>query len=339
MAYNTDMNKRRKAKRENTRFWGTQAVILLVLAGIISSLIFIPGNDVLIPEQNASVLAVAAPAAENENNKADGSKLAIEITDINSQYALLAELSSGQVLAEKNGYEKMYPASMTKIMTAVLALEYFDDLNSEIELNSNMFQYIEEQNASVAGFHPGERVRVIDLLYGVMLPSGADAAIALANVVGGTESGFAKLMTKKAHELGAVNTNFVNCTGLHDDNHYTTAYDMAIILGYALKNETFKNIASTPEYTTAKTNKHPSGLSMKSTVFNAIKNSGKTNEYIKGGKTGFTLEGCQCLASFAEKNGKTYILITAKAGTEYSSRATFHIKDAFNIYERYAVVG
>ena len=128
-----------------------------------------------------------------------------------------------------------------------------------------MFAGLYEQDATQAGFQPGETVRAIDLLYGVMLPSGAECCIALSYAIAGSEQGFVDLMNKKAEKLGMDGTHFCDSTGLHNPDHYSTAKDMAVLLQYALKNDTFREIAESPWHSTPGTNLHPDGITYYST--------------------------------------------------------------------------
>ena len=156
---------------------------------------------------------------------------------------------------------------MTKIMTVIVAIENLDDLDQEITLTQEMFQGLYEQDATQAGFQPGETVRAIDLLYGAMLPSGAECCIALADTVGGSRDGFVELMNKKAQRIGMNGTHFCDTTGLHDPDHYSTVRDIAVLLRYALRNDTFREIIESPRHSTGVTNIHPSGITYYSTMF------------------------------------------------------------------------
>ena len=271
--------------------------------------------------------------------------LPIDFEELNSSYypneelysphAILLRLNDHKVIFENKSDEKIYPASLTKIMTAIVAIENISNLEETVTLPEKIFTDLYTANASMAGFLPGEEVTAIDLLYGTLLPSGADASIGLAFRISGSESEFVRLMNKKAKELGMENTHFANATGLHDDNHYTTVKDIAVLLQYALKNETFRNIFTTVRHSTDNTNLHPGGITFYSTL------STKTNTYefdggkMMGGKTGYTDEAGLCLASVAEKGEYEYILVTAGAkGNQYTEQ--FHIMDAFTVYEKIA---
>nr|MBQ4319298.1 serine hydrolase [Clostridia bacterium] len=256
--------------------------------------------------------------------------------EIYSQTALLVDLSTGVILAEKNPDAKIYPASLTKIMTALIAVERLTDLDEKYMFTDEIFISLRGKNASISGFEAWETVTVRDLIYGVMLPSGAESSIAVAELIAGSETGFAAVMNEKAQEIGMESTHFVNCTGLHDDDHYTTASDLAKLLDYALSNDLFREIFTSKTYTTTRTKYHQTGLTFEQTVFRYIRAQGESrnNKYIIGGKTGFTIEGGQCLATLASDGNFEYILITTGAG-EGTNRPYYNVLDAIYIYDRY----
>ena len=257
----------------------------------------------------------------------------LDISGINSPYAVLMQVRGGRVIGEINGEEKMYPASMTKIMTTIVAIENLKDLDQEITLTNEMFEGLYEQDATQAGFQPGETVRAIDLLYGVMLPSGAECCVGLAQHLFGSEENFVAKMNEKAAELGMDSTHFVTCTGLHDENHYTTVRDLTKLLSYALQNDTFRQIYCTSEYTTSATASAPEGLHFLSTMFKKMDSPEVNGGEIEGGKTGYTGEAGQCLASLAKVDDVEYILVTAGAPGGPSTEP-YHIEDAKTVYNR-----
>lgn len=256
----------------------------------------------------------------------------LDLSGINSPYAVLMQARGGKIIGEMGSEERIYPASMTKIMTAVVAIEELDDLETEITLNSETFAGLYEQDATQAGFQPDETVRAIDLLYGVMLPSGAECCIALADEIAGSEEAFVELMNKKAEKLGMDDTNFRDTTGLHDPEHYSTVKDMAILLKYALRNDTFREIIESPYHSTPPTNIHPDGITFYSTMFNELSDTAVTGGEILGGKTGYTSDAGLCLASFAKIGDREYILVTANAPGNTGS--PLHVQDAVTIYNR-----
>ena len=254
----------------------------------------------------------------------------LDLSGINSSTAVLMQVRGGKVIGEINGDQQMYPASMTKIMTAIVAIEELGDLEQEITLTNDMVAGLYEQNAMQAGFQPGETVRAIDLLYGVLLPSGAECCIALADTVAGSEDAFVELMNQKAGKLGMDSTHFCDTTGLHDPDHYSTARDIAVLLKYAIKNDTFREIIESPWHSTPGTNVHPDGITFYSTLLKNLSDTTVTDGKILGGKTGYTGEAGHCLASFAEIDGMEYILVTGGA----SGTGIPHINDAVTIYNR-----
>lgn len=254
--------------------------------------------------------------------------------EIHSSHAISIDLANNKVLFQKASDERTNPASLTKIMTAILAIDSLPDLEQPVLLKKDIFADLYAQNASMAGFVPNEQVKIIDLLYGIMLPSGAEAAIGLAEHVAGSEQAFVVLMNHKAQELGMKDTHFTNVTGLHDVNHYTTVKDLAVLLKYALKNETFKEIFTSKRHSTKPTNMHSTGVTFVSTMFEKIGLTEFDGGEIIGGKTGYTQQAGLCLASLAVKNGKNYILVTT--GAEGNPRSEqYNITDAFRIYGEY----
>lgn len=247
-----------------------------------------------------------------------------------SKHAILVDLKDNKILYAREADERTYPASLTKMMTVLVAIE---NLSTEMMKVPNDFSCLYEQNAALAGFLPGDLVRTSDLLYGIMLPSGADAALTVAENIAGSEAEFVKLMNEKSKELGMNNTHFTNVIGLHDNNHYTTVHDLAILLEYALKNPTFKKIFTTDIYTTAPT-QYSDGMTFKSRLFSKIDSPNFNGGKLLGGKTGYTEEAELCLASLATDGKKEYILVTTNAeGGPYTEQT--NILDAFNLYERF----
>lgn len=258
-----------------------------------------------------------------------------EITtdDLYSSNAVLISLDDNEILLDKSSDEKIYPASLTKIMTAIVAIENLPDLDEQIYLSEDMFEKLYSENASMAGFLPNEKVAAIDLIYGALLPSGAESCIGLADAIAGSEKSFVKLMNEKAEELGMNDTHFTNSTGLHDRNHYTTVNDIAKLLKYALQNDIFREVYTSKRHTTKATNLRSDGITFQSTMFRKMKTDNVNNGTIKGGKTGYTGEAKLCLASLAEIDGKEYILVTANAdGSPYTEQ--FNILDAFTVYNQ-----
>ena len=266
----------------------------------------------------------------NDNNSEE---VILQDDETYSTHVILVDLSSNKILYEKASKELTYPASLTKIMTTILAIENIADLDQEIALSESMFNDLYSADTSMAGFMPGEEVKAIDLLYGAMLPSGAEAAEALAINISGSEDGFVELMNEKAKELKMNNTHFANAIGLADPEHYTSARDLAILLEYCLKNDIFRDIFTSSRYATSSTDKHPDGITFYSTMFQSMNTAAFAGGEIIGGKTGYTEEAGLCLASLAEKDGKDYLLVTTGAEGNHETEQ-YNITDALYIYNR-----
>ena len=157
------------------------------------------------------------------------------LQNLTARSAVVIDAASGQVIYERNKDERRFPASTTKIMTLIVALEQ-GSLDDMVSVSDNASR----TEGSTIWLEPGEKMRMLDLLYGMMLVSGNDATVAVAEHVAGSVDAFARRMTAKAHEIGAVNTSFVNSSGLPDDRHYTTAHDLALIAAYGYKNPMFE---------------------------------------------------------------------------------------------------
>lgn len=251
-----------------------------------------------------------------------------EELNIYSKSAILYNMDDDIILYEKNSEERTSIASLTKIMTCIVAIENIDNLDQKIILKSDVFTGLAEAGASVAGFRIGENVTFRDLLMGALLPSGADATRALALNISGSESEFVNLMNNKAIELGLKDTHFENTTGLESSNHYSTVKDISIILKYALKNQTFKDMYTTREYTTT------SNLTFYSTLKKISNNYSFDVSNILGSKTGYTDEAGLCMSSIANYNGVNYLLVTA--GADYRGNVPRQLLDAMTIYNFYS---
>lgn len=256
--------------------------------------------------------------------------------NMTGKYAILVSADDMKILAGINHEKKIYPASMTKVMTIIVAAENIKDPDSKYKFTKQMLDDLSNQGASMAGFAANEEVAFIDLLYGAILQSGADATTGLANLVAGSETDFVALMNKKAEEMGLETTHFTNCSGLHDKEHYSSCKDMATILCYALKNETCKKVLTTHKYTTAKTPQHPDGVKLSSTVLDSFSGyyvdlglDGKKDGEILGGKSGFTDEAGNALETVYEYNGKTYISVVTKCTSKNAA-----VIDNMAVYER-----
>ena len=231
------------------------------------------------------------------------------IGDYESKYICVMDRENKAIIYEKNLKNKAYPASLTKIMTTIVALEHIEDLSAIAPVDIDSYRDMVEQNSSMAGFFGKEQVTYRDLLYGTMLPSGGEAANSLAINVAGNIENFVEMMNEKAAELKLENTHFTSPEGFHDKDQYTTAYDMAILLDYALENGHFKAIFTTDSYETTKTLDHPNGITLKSTVLSKLDETNQDGFTIIGGKSGTTYEAGQCWATLGIKDDYEYIVI------------------------------
>ena len=226
--------------------------------------------------------------------------------------AVVINKTTGKIVAARNPDKQVFPASTTKVMTLLVAVEHIEDFSDTYTMSYEITDPLYRAEASVAGFSDGEEVTMTDLLYGMILPSGADGAIGLANKIAGSEKAFVELMNQKVEELKLKNTHFDNVSGLHSSKNYSSAYDMAVILAAAMENETCKRVLSTYQYTTRKTDKHPKGIELSSTLFSYMYGTEPETATILGGKTGFVDEADYCIVSFGEnnQNGTEYIVAT-----------------------------
>lgn len=252
----------------------------------------------------------------------------INALEINSEHAILYNMNEDMVLYEKDADTRTYIASLTKIMTTIVAIENIDDINEYVTIPYEGLEGLIEANASVAGFRLGQKVTYKDLLYGILLPSGADATKTIAYYIAGSEDNFVELMNKKALDLGLTNTHFANTSGLDTDNHYSTVREMSIVLKYALQNETFKEIYTTNKYTTS-----DNSLTFKNVYSNYLNRYDLENKYVYGSKTGYTTLAGYCLSTIANYDGVEYMLITTNA--DGTSNYPLHIMDAQMIYDYY----
>lgn len=245
-------------------------------------------------------LNASAFIGTHKTNSGNGTKLKVY-----SEAAILMDMKTGRILYDKNIHEKLYPASTTKIMTAIVALEN-GGLNSIVTAGKDAAAV----EPSKIGLKAGEKIKLKYLLYALMVDSANDAAVAIADYVGGSVKGFAKLMNRKAQMLGCKDTHFANPNGLPDRSHYTSAYDLAIMTKYAMKNPVFKKLVSTVNYKIPATNK-----SNARSLTNHNKMLLHSPYYYPGCigvKTGYTVASRHTLVSAAVRGNKRYIAVILK---------------------------
>lgn len=244
--------------------------------------------------------------------------------DINAKNAILYNVSDNEILYEKSADEKVSIASLTKIMTSIVAIEKIDDLNEYITITSKDFEGT--NGYSKAGFKINDKVTYLDLLYGIILPSGADAVNAVVNNTYGYDE-FINKMNELAKKLNLTSTSFSNPIGKDSLTNYSTAKDLSILLKYALKNETFKTIFTTKRYTTT------NNIELKSTILRYANNKMDVNK-IAGAKSGFTKDAGRCLASLYYKDNPSLIFIDINSSQDTSSSAINDTLIVYNYYEQ-----
>ena len=247
---------------------------------------------------------------------------------VSASSAILMEQQSGRILYEKDAHQKKRIASITKIMTAILAVES-EKLDEMVKVSNNA---VGAEGSSIY-LKPGEKIKLEDLVYGLMLRSGNDAAVAIAEHVGGSLDGFVFLMNKKAEEIGMENTHFANPHGLDDhENHYSTSYDMALLTQYAMENDTYKKIAGTKIHRSP----DPSGdwdrvWKNKNRLLTGL------YEYTTGGKTGYTKRAKRTLVTTATKGNLDLIAVTINGPDDWNDHINMY-EHGFNHYTLVTVI-
>lgn len=258
---------------------------------------------------------------------------------LTAEGCLIANTDTDTVIYEKNADQKLYPASLTKIMTAIVVLDECKDLEGTIvTANKDTLDLLLGTDSSVFNLVDGEQLPALELLYILLVHSANDAANTLAEHFGGTIPGFVDKMNAKAKELGMSGTHYMNPHGLHDDNHYTTPRDMYTLTKYALKNETFKKIFGTVRHYVPATNKTPNRRVLATTVFIQDPNTSMPNTYyrpVDGGKTGYTDPAGRCLVTYAEEKGVTYICVVMKCPVtnEKGAKVRYEFNETKKLYE------
>ena len=229
-----------------------------------------------------------------------------------AESAIVMEASTGTILYAKNIDDQRYPASITKIMTVLLALEHLE-MDEEVTFSHNAVYSIDYDSSHIAR-DEGEILTVEECLYAIMLESANECSNAIAEHIAGTTEAFADMMNQKAAELGCTNTHFVNPHGLPDDNHYTTAHDMALITSAACQHEKFRQISSTNRYTLRATNKKEQELLMNNHhyMISAYKTSKFLDDTVFAGKTGYTSVALNTLVTCATRGGMDLVVVTMK---------------------------
>ena len=258
-----------------------------------------------------------------------------------SEYGIVIDVEKGTILAGKGAKSRINPASMTKILTVLTAADALG-ISGDAEKDGAVLQdtftitieitdYSYVHDCSNVGFEVGEEVTVQDLFYGTILPSGGDAALGLACYVAGSQEAFVELMNKKLEELELSDTShFTNCVGLYDAEHYSTPYDMAVMLKTAADNSFVRDVLSAHTYTTSATVQHPEGLLISNWFLRRIEDK-DTHGGVLCGKTGYVVQSGSCAASLAtDTAGKEYLCVTAGSSSSWQC-----IYDQVALYQKY----
>ena len=286
------------------------------------------------PEEPVAVPAVyEAPEPEGPYTvEANSTTVALDDT-IDSTYAVVIDVDNGTVLAQKAADTPINPASMTKVLTLLVAAEHVEDsLDDTVTMTIDITDYCYVNDCSVVGLEIGEQATVRELLYGTILPSGADAAMALATYVAGSHEAFVELMNEKLEELGLSDTaHFTNCVGLYDEAHMCTVSDMALILKAAMDNPLCREVLDARTYETAPTPEHPEGQVLSNWFLRRIEDRFTDSFQIVGGKTGYVVQAGSCAASCGQAaDGSLYICVTGDASSSWQA-----IYDHTALYQTY----
>ena len=283
-------------------------------------------EEVIVPEEVLPVYEFVS-TADTKNIYSD---------KVISSHGILVNADTDIIVASKGAKERVSPASMTKVLTVLVAAEHVSEeqLDDTFTMTIDITDYSFVNDCSNAGFLVDEKVPVRDLFYGTILPSGGDAAVGLATYVAGSHEAFVDMMNEKLEELGISDSaHFTNCVGLYDENHYCTMYDMAIIMKAAMENELCREVLSTKCYTTTPTTKHPEGITISNWFLRRIEDK-DTHGEVLGAKTGFVAQSGSCAVSYQEfPDGSSYICATA--GSTSSWRCIY---DHVEIYTTYVSV-
>ncbi len=253
--------------------------------------------------------------------------------EVISSNAILIDESTDTIIASKGAKERISPASMTKVLTILVAAEHIaeEQLEDTFTMTREITDYGYVNDCSSVGFTDGEQVKIRDMFYGTILPSGSDAAVGLATYVAGSHEAFVDMMNEKLEELGlADSSHYTNCVGLYDEEHYSTVYDMAVIMKAAVQNEFCKKVLSEHSYTTAPTTEHPEGINISNWFLRRIEDKDTGGEVLCA-KTGYVMQSKNCAVSYGTfANGDPYICVTA--GSSSSWRCIYDHVEIYNEY-------
>lgn len=350
-AIRMERRKRKKRKRlvQRIMIWGTAAVIICSVAGT-----FIYRDhqrNLQEAAQDRAQMQAAEEAAAQEAAAADSTEeetveegpVALQSTEneatvqmneeLDSTTAVLFSVKDGSIIAEKgNPNARIVPASMTKILTVLVAKEHVENLDDTFEITYTETDYSFKNECSIVGFSVGEKPTIRDLFYGTILCSGADAAMGLADYTAGSQEAFVEWMNAKLQDLGiADSAHFTNCVGVYEEDLYCTPYDMAVILNEVMKDDFLREVMSAHTYTTSSTTEHPEGILISNWFLRRIEDKDSGSGFVLGAKTGYVAQSGNCAASYAtDPEGNGYICVTAAATSGWRC-----IYDHAAIYKRF----
>lgn len=291
------------------------------------------------PLQSLADAALSVGAVPPKIYSAEASSDVLQLYDslksgdtLYSENVVLVDLSENSIVAWKGAFDRINPASMTKVLTVLVAAEHIKNLDDTFTMTLEITDYGYMHDCSSAGFEKDETITVRDLFYGTVLPSGADAAVGLATYVAGSQEAFVELMNQKLEELGLADTaHMTNCVGIYDENHYCTVYDMAMIMEAAIDNDLCREVLSAHTYTTSETEQHPEGIELSNWFLRRIEDKDSGGEVICG-KTGFVVQSKNCAVSYdVDENGTGFVCVTAGAGSVWQC-----IYDHAGLYKQFS---
>lgn len=291
------------------------------------------------PLQSLADAALSVGAVPPKIYSAEASSDVLQLYDslksgdtLYSENVVLVDLSENSIVAQKGAFDRINPASMTKVLTVLVAAEHIKNLDDTFTMTLEITDYGYMHDCSSAGFEKDETITVRDLFYGTVLPSGADAAVGLATYVAGSQEAFVELMNQKLEELGLADTaHMTNCVGIYDENHYCTVYDMAMIMEAAIDNDLCREVLSAHTYTTSETEQHPEGIELSNWFLRRIEDKDSGGEVICG-KTGYVVQSKNCAVSYdVDENGTGFVCVTAGAGSVWQC-----IYDHAGLYKQFS---
>jgi len=294
--------------------------------------------DMLSQIENAQSKEVTAEEIKKEETivysfQPTAETIAIYDEEIISENAILVDENTGTIIASRGAKERISPASMTKVLTILVAMENIteEQLDDTFIMTRDITDYSYINDCSAVGFLEGEEILVRDLFYGTILPSGGDAAVGLATYVAGSHEAFVELMNEKLKEMQlSESTHVTNCVGVYDENHYSTVYDMSVIMKTAIENDFCKEVLAEHNYTTAPTQQHPEGLNISNWFLRRIEDKDTGGEVLCA-KTGYVRQSKNCAVSYGMfADGNPYICVTA--GSSSSWRCIYDHVEIYNQY-------